>query len=869
MDKNSISKNLITLCILDLDYCDLTYGVSPCTATGTPKCYNTFKTCKDKPNYDKTTKEYRFINNNAPPGAAAEFNARPYILDNSPLSTELKDDKTIPARGTITFADEEDFDKGMDPYWIDRGHYGLLSVPGSFWKKLIERNPYYQGRIITIKQGYPGQPENQFETIFSGKIKNIKRKKREVSIEYSDDIIDLNKIEYPYKTSIKLIADLGCCYKADNVDKMIQLTDAKINDFCIRKDFANILISVTGASPEITANTSFYFIVAYNSQNCPIARCDLMLNYETGNEFITFQWDDVIGASYYRIYGAHEAMDTYAQFTDSYFECYINTDFNNPGTPPREAERYFKLTSEYFDNPLYWIEQLSPLTIDVSSTTNLDAAGYIQLNEEVIYYSSLGVNQLSGIKRIQFGTKSKIHYARTNLKLVENEEPSNPFTLLSKRLTRAGILSGRIDTATINAYAASYTGINYSTKPIIKSTNAGKLIFDLANAMDISLWVNETGKITCKKNTEDTSVAEINDVENIVLDSKSIDFNDDEIKTRINFYWNRNDITEGLDDKDNFRNLHIEINADAEGPNMYNKSLPEDITTTWINEDCGTLEEINTFVQQLCADKLKRTAAPRSKLNFEIEQKDSFIKVGDIISLTCDAFNDVNGYNYQNKKAVVIQKTNKELKIELTTQLMAVDDINTSGDDHQLAYENPISLRNFGLNEIKVSGFKIFNINNTEYTADNLDVEAEIKLKLQWNNFYASQPAVVTDINGITHALPKRLVYAGFPPTPYAEEVDTSSLRTCKRYKIYMVVANTGQKYPATKRPTLNDANGKWYIVGNVPDLHNNDENYVYTFTYNIPISLVGRYLGFDVYADANIVYDNSVPVSIEVEVLQ
>ena len=30
------------------------YGVAPCTASGGPKCYNTYSTCQDLPNYNGT-----------------------------------------------------------------------------------------------------------------------------------------------------------------------------------------------------------------------------------------------------------------------------------------------------------------------------------------------------------------------------------------------------------------------------------------------------------------------------------------------------------------------------------------------------------------------------------------------------------------------------------------------------------------------------------------------------------------------------------------------------------------------------------------------------------------------------------------------
>src|SRR5574343_1687350 len=53
----------------DMDFCANVYGTSPCTAsvgvTGDNKCYNTYATCQDKPNFNKTVKTYRFCEQNA------------------------------------------------------------------------------------------------------------------------------------------------------------------------------------------------------------------------------------------------------------------------------------------------------------------------------------------------------------------------------------------------------------------------------------------------------------------------------------------------------------------------------------------------------------------------------------------------------------------------------------------------------------------------------------------------------------------------------------------------------------------------------------------------------------------------------------
>ncbi len=55
--KIEIGKEHIYIVDLLLDYCSLTHGVAPCTATGTgdARCYNTLESCqyipKDTPNF--------------------------------------------------------------------------------------------------------------------------------------------------------------------------------------------------------------------------------------------------------------------------------------------------------------------------------------------------------------------------------------------------------------------------------------------------------------------------------------------------------------------------------------------------------------------------------------------------------------------------------------------------------------------------------------------------------------------------------------------------------------------------------------------------------------------------------------------------
>jgi len=142
----------ISFAELDLDYCQNTFGVSPCTATG-EKCYNTYATCKDKPNYIITTKTYTFVEQERiiPVGV----NAFPSLKTTTFSPTRLEFGKGLGYRGkcTVTLADFAHNDIGIDPYVTTRSYD---TSRGTFNGKLVARNPYYNGRTMRIRTGYNG-----------------------------------------------------------------------------------------------------------------------------------------------------------------------------------------------------------------------------------------------------------------------------------------------------------------------------------------------------------------------------------------------------------------------------------------------------------------------------------------------------------------------------------------------------------------------------------------------------------------------------------------------------------------------------------------------------------------------------------------
>ncbi len=154
-ERERLGRQPVTVVEMDLDFCSHTYGVAPCTAsvgvTGTQKCFNTRKTCQDSANYDPVAKTYRF--SNLPLPLAQGSIASLVSMSQAPTKIDPGNGLGLRASVTVTFQDHPFSDTfGIDKYLADRSYAPLGQ--GTYWGKLIARNPYYQGRVLRIRTGY-------------------------------------------------------------------------------------------------------------------------------------------------------------------------------------------------------------------------------------------------------------------------------------------------------------------------------------------------------------------------------------------------------------------------------------------------------------------------------------------------------------------------------------------------------------------------------------------------------------------------------------------------------------------------------------------------------------------------------------------
>lgn len=178
----TIGREYITIVEIDVDFCDLTFGSSPCTAalssTVARKCFNTRATCKDLANIDLGTLTLRFAGNQS--GLPKGQTIFPALKSVSERAGEINlsglDDRTsaLGKRASVT-VQVQDFtyhDTLTDKYQSERvsgaaQQSGVGYDPaaqGTFFGRLRARWPHWYGRALRVKRGVVGQALAAMET---------------------------------------------------------------------------------------------------------------------------------------------------------------------------------------------------------------------------------------------------------------------------------------------------------------------------------------------------------------------------------------------------------------------------------------------------------------------------------------------------------------------------------------------------------------------------------------------------------------------------------------------------------------------------------------------------------------------------------
>ncbi len=167
-------------------FCDNSYGVSPCTATGgaDAKCYNTRSTCQDTANWSAGTRSIFFVSGRVAEQRISGIDyAIPSLVSVSTSPAKLNyatvgpDSKGLGIRATcsITLNDHAHTDYWVDPYVEGRSWDTLDGTRGSFWTRWLARNKYRNNIRINVYEGYVGEALSTMvkRTYFLDKVSSI------------------------------------------------------------------------------------------------------------------------------------------------------------------------------------------------------------------------------------------------------------------------------------------------------------------------------------------------------------------------------------------------------------------------------------------------------------------------------------------------------------------------------------------------------------------------------------------------------------------------------------------------------------------------------------------------------------------------
>lgn len=249
---------------LEQPRCVHRFGSAPCTASGTPKCYQTFTTCLDRPNFDSNggSIKWRFVgtrkdisawgdysdeDNSATDGlpgllsvkeSAAQINIAGILKGQNPLGIRAKVSVQL-----------EDFLFGdtIGDFYLDDRTLG----EATFWEKWTVRNRFYAGMYLRVYDGFNGQRlEDMRRSLYV--VEGVDGPANGgVSITGIDplSLAKDGKAQFPRATAVYLVGDID----ADGTDITVLATD----ETDLSEQFGNTTESYIRIGDEVLSFTGY------------------------------------------------------------------------------------------------------------------------------------------------------------------------------------------------------------------------------------------------------------------------------------------------------------------------------------------------------------------------------------------------------------------------------------------------------------------------------------------------------------------------------------------------------------------------------------------------------------------------------------
>jgi len=613
-------------------------------------CYNTFKTCQDKPNYLKGTKTYKFVTSGSPlqPGDPM----RPYIVGHKQAPTEIDPANGLAQRASVSLslADEPDADVETDPYLSNRA-----SAPqGTFWTRWLARNHNYAGRFARLKRAYftAGWDGGAFvnELYIMDSIKGPAAN-GDITVTLKDPIKLADRVKVPAPTSGKLAVALttndlqltlgagdGAQYPESGYvrvgEEVIQYTHKLPAQGWGFNDNTMDGWTTENATTQTGINT---ILVTAEAAPPQFRRAGLAINGGVNRyvlarirRTIDFVWQ---GKLFYST-GSHGE-------SGSFFKAISEPAGFASGAWVTAVWDMHNLTAGGSD----WINNtIIGLNLDLTSFSTdgefeIDWIGY----GSIATFDADVLSLPNGTYRAQFGTGAQAAKIGDGIQLCKPYINQSVSAVIKDLLNAADIIDTYIDVAGIQAEDTNWLGSRFNittclAEPEDISAHLKEIAFQTGGVI---WWSPMDQKVRYKFIGPQSPLANLNktltDEANFIQGTVKIESQDDSRLTFVAVYYDLIKATANLKEGKNFLRGEAYVDADAESANEYNDSREQTTNSRWFT--AVNSQALRGWAQR----KLGQYRNAPKIVEAALDPKDAAVKEGDIYSIKTAQIVDAAG----------------------------------------------------------------------------------------------------------------------------------------------------------------------------------------------------------------------------------
>ncbi|NND39268.1 MAG: hypothetical protein HKO06_06700, partial [Pseudomonadales bacterium] len=283
------------------------------------------------------------------------------------------------------------------------------------------------------------------------------------------------------------------------------------------------------------------------------------------------------------------------------------------------------------------------LTLQSGEGSDYDASGYVRIGDEIIQYTGITTDTLTGLTRGSAGTTAAAHSDDDSVQqCVEYGFSSTQrvdVVVDDLLQTYAGISASYIPLATdwdseADTWLASYNLKNIISEP----TELNKLLDQICVECGIDLWWSDVDQeVKLKAQVPATSSVDTLDDNLILRDKASIKSDIKDRLSQVYFYTGRRDYTGNDDDVGNYSSVAVRVDADSEGSEEYNSKGIKKVFCQWVNTAA--------LAGQQASRLLNRYVEPPQQLKATIDISQTDFETGDLFLLDSDICQGADGSN--------------------------------------------------------------------------------------------------------------------------------------------------------------------------------------------------------------------------------